>query len=405
MKLNRIVILFFLFFVKSFSYAQVHSQLWGRKGEKWDKTKIPDFTKAGYKSGNAGIPNFPTGVNVCDFGAVGDGVSDNTNAFRKAIASCGRNKAVFIPAGVYLLKDTIQFSKSNICLRGDKTHPPTIYFEKGLEQLYPHYNQEWPKQSDWSWEGGMIRFEGNIENVGIQNCNIKFPDSAWAGHNFHERGYNGIAFGRNVHNAWMRSVRLTNTDIGVWVERSAHHITIENLVLDFGANRNAQKLQGHHGITIYGGYNLIQNFQIKGKYSHDLSVESSLSVFNVFRNGKATDLCIDHHNHDQRNNLFTNLDAGIGSRLYLSGGNEGPWGLSVNETYWNITAQRNMPYCNVHDDASKQSVNNVAVGIKTNLPSSLNDVHNNWFETISPTDLYPKDLYLEQRKRLKLKRY
>lgn len=405
MKLNGIFTLLLFFLMSNLLFAQTYSQLWGKKGESWDKAKIPDFTSAGYKAGKAAIPVFPIGVNVKDFGAVGDGVTDNSIAFRKAIEKCGRNETVFIPAGVYLLKDTIQISKGNICLSGDKNQPATIYFDKGIEQLYPNFNLENPKQSRWSWEGGMIRFEGEIENVGLQYLNIKFPDSAWDGHNFHERGYNAIAFGDGVHNGWVRSVNFINADIAVWLARKAHHITIEKWVLDFGPARSSKKLQGHHGVNIYGGHNLIQDFEIKGKYYHDLSVESEFSVYNVFRNGKGKDLCIDHHNHDQRHNLFTNLDAGDGSRLYFSGGKKTPWGLSFNETYWNITAAKDMQYCNQHDEPKMQSANNVCVGIKTNLPSSFNDAHGNWFETINPAALYPKDLYLAQMKYFKRKIY
>lgn len=383
------------FFVAS---AQEYSQLWGKKGEKWSKEIIPDFTQAGYKSGEKKIPDFRTGVNVADFGAVADGVTDNTTAFRKAIAKCRKNQAVFIPAGVYLLKDTIHISKSGICLRGDKKKQTILYFDKGLEELYPNYDEQDPKQTAWSWSGAMILFSGNITDVGVENVTIKFPDNPWKGHTFDESGYNGIGFEKGANNGWIQNVTITGADVGIWLEITSHHITIENWVLDFEKNRLDGKLQGHHGVNIYGGYNLLQNFELKGKFWHDLSVESQYSHHNVFRNGKGTDLCIDHHNHDQRNNLFTNLNAGKGTRLYFSGGKISPWGLSFNETYWNITADTVMKYCNQFDKERKHSTNNVCVGIKTDLPSAMPDQFGNWFETIDPSVLYPSDLYLAQKK-------
>src|SRR6476661_3517864 len=81
----------------------IYSQLWGKNGEKWDKARIPDFTGSGYQNGNKSIPVYKTGVNIRDFGAVGDGVTDDTQAFKKAIAACGFNKSVFLPAGTYRL--------------------------------------------------------------------------------------------------------------------------------------------------------------------------------------------------------------------------------------------------------------------------------------------------------------
>lgn len=376
--------------------AQQYSQLWGKKGEKWNKEIIPDFTQAGYKRGEKNIPNYRSKVNVKDFGAVADGITDNTVAFRKAIAKCRKNQSVFIPAGVYLLKDTLQISKSGICLRGDKNKPTVLYFEKGLEELYPDYGKHYPKQTIWSWGGAMILFSGNIADVGIENVVIKFPDHPWEGHNFHERGYNGIGFEKGANDGWIRNVTITGADVGIWIEEKAHHITVENWVLDFETNRLNEKMNGHHGVNIYGGYNLLQNFELKGEFHHDLSVESVNSHHNVFRNGKGTDLCIDHHNHDQRNNLFANLNAGKGTRLFVSGGNAKPAGLCFYETFWNITADTTMKYCNQFDDATNHSTNNICVGIKTSLTSVLPDQLGNWFETIDPSVLYPKDLYHAQ---------
>jgi len=108
------------------------------------------------------------------------------------------------------------------------------------------------------------------------------------------------------------------------------------------------------------------------------------------------DICIDHHNHDQRNNLFTDIDAGLGSRIYVSGGNSTPRGISTNETYWNIRAERNMEYCDQFNTNAKHSTNNVQVGIKTARPSVAGDADGNWFETIEPVQLFPANLYLAQ---------
>ncbi len=254
---------------------------------------------------------------------------------------------------MYLITDTLQISKSNIVLRGDKKGKTTIYFSKGIEELYPNYNQQNKNQTKWSWSGAMILFTDSSTNSGIEDLTVRFPDVQWIGHNFHEPGFNGVGFTNGAHDGWIRNVTFTNTDLAIWIGRSAHHITAENWVLNFEDNRLAGKLNGHHGVSIYGGYNLLQNFEIQGKYHHDLSVESPNSVYNVFRNGKGKDICIDHHNHAQSNNLFTNIDAGVGSRIYFSGGNTTPRGICFNETFWNITAQKEMPYCNQYDRQDK----------------------------------------------------
>ena len=55
-------------------------------------------------------------------------------------------------------------------------------------------------------------------------------------------------------------------------------------------------------------------------------------------------------------------------------------------------------------NATNHSTSNICVGIKTNLPSVLSDQFGNRFETIDPAVLYPKDLYLAQRKASKNKK-
>ncbi|MGJ1320381.1 glycosyl hydrolase family 28-related protein [Sphingobacterium spiritivorum] len=389
--------------VSSIPVPVVYSSIWGQNGELWNKTRIPDFTNAGYMSGNVPIPDYPQSINVTTLGAVGDGITDNTAIFRAAISQCAVNGTVYIPAGKYVLKDTLMIKRSGINIKGagDGT---ILYFTKGLEELYPKYNRPGlPNQSDWSWEGGMITFSGDIAGSGIQSLKIEFPDNAWAGHNFHERGYNAIGFTDRAHDGWIKNIKLKGCDMGIWIGRSAHHITAEGWSHDAGPVRVAgTKGVGHHGVNIYGGYNLLQNFEIKGKFDHDLSVESQYSIFNVFRNGKGTDICIDHHNHAVRNNLFTNLNVGTGTRLYKSGGNDTPAGININETYWNITAINNLSYNYMgYNTSGAKSKNNVAIGIKTTSGSATPNVDNNWYETINPQSLYPKDLYVSQMKLVK----
>jgi Pectate lyase superfamily protein/SMP-30/Gluconolactonase/LRE-like region len=69
------------------------------------------------KSDILDLPPIDTWVNVRSLGAIGDGVTDDTEAFQKAIA---RNRTIYLPSGQYRVTDTITL-KSDTVLVG--LHP------------------------------------------------------------------------------------------------------------------------------------------------------------------------------------------------------------------------------------------------------------------------------------------
>ncbi len=75
---------------------------------------------------------------------------------------------------------------------------------------------------------------------------------------------------------------------------------------------------GHHGITLFFEDNLSEDFEFRTKFIHDLTVSGSAG--NVFRRGRGVDVSFDHHKRAPHSNLFTNIDAGEGSRMHLCGG-------------------------------------------------------------------------------------
>lgn len=138
------------------------SKLWGAKGELWSpSSRLPDFSFAGYHSGETPIPSPAVSANVKDFGAVGDGVADDSDAFIKAIASV-KSGAILIPAGRYKITRVIQIKTSNIVLRGAGQERTTLVFPKSLSEIYggPGYGVA----SDWTYSGGLI-WAGNWVNT------------------------------------------------------------------------------------------------------------------------------------------------------------------------------------------------------------------------------------------------
>lgn len=97
---------------------KTHSELWGVNGEKWDpRGRLPDFSYAGYKSGESDY-EYPTQiVDVTSFGAIVNDTLSDVAAINKAIASVDSG-IIYFPAGEYIIDSVITITKSNIVLRG-----------------------------------------------------------------------------------------------------------------------------------------------------------------------------------------------------------------------------------------------------------------------------------------------
>src|SRR5947209_6550591 len=113
------------------------SELWGKKGELWNaSSRLPDFSYAGYHCGEKSIPNVPRGVSVKKFGAKGDGVTDDTQAFFKALAAV-TNGAIEIPAGRYVITNILEITNRGVVLRGAGPNKTILYFPKPLMEIRP----------------------------------------------------------------------------------------------------------------------------------------------------------------------------------------------------------------------------------------------------------------------------
>jgi hypothetical protein len=76
--------------------------LWGCDGELWRRDgALSDWTFAGYGAGLEAIPSPPVTVDVKrDFGAAGNGLRDDTAAFKAAIeATKAAGGVIFVPPG------------------------------------------------------------------------------------------------------------------------------------------------------------------------------------------------------------------------------------------------------------------------------------------------------------------
>lgn len=140
---------------------------------------------------NAVEPSESGWLNITEFGAVGDGVTDCHNAIQKAIDEAARgdkSNTVYIPAGTYRVEDVIAL-KSNInvilddqavILNGiNKPEYASIIFMTG-SYTGDKSKTTWKGISNVTFSGGTIDMNGTLSEDGTRCGNLNFINSSGA---------------------------------------------------------------------------------------------------------------------------------------------------------------------------------------------------------------------------------
>lgn len=137
----------------------------GFKGDKdaWLK-------QIGFEDINAKLP-----TNVKNFGAVGDGVTDDTEAIQYALDNYD---AIYFPEGEYLCNSPIEIKKSNTIIRGDNAtlkYQGNDYFMNVNTQITRFKIEDFNIEGNgtnscFNFNNGIV--DSSIENVRIENFNI-----------------------------------------------------------------------------------------------------------------------------------------------------------------------------------------------------------------------------------------
>jgi hypothetical protein len=246
-----------------------------------------------------------------------------------------------------------------------------------------------------AWNPLLRSFRPSVTHSGIEEMTLEFPTTPWLGE-FTELGYNGIDL-RSVAHCWVRGIRMINAESGLFA--SGVHCTIDDIELiatkaPYTANKylTTTGCNGHHGISVGGADNLVTRFDLRMSYVHDLSVQGAGSAGNVFSSGRADDMAFDHHKKAPHDNVFTDIDAGAGNRIWRCGGGANLGRQSAGwETFWNIRAAKDLaPPPAGWGPWSLNMVGLTTSTAPTKIPDGL------WFEAIPPAILAPQNLYLAQ---------
>ena len=213
---------------------------------------------------------FADTVNVKDFGAVGDGVADDTSAIQAALDHAASNvfkvSGVRLPAGAYKTTSTL-YIPMGIRFHGDAFHSETI--ARYTSVIKPTFN------------GDCIRFRANrdgprnfyygcLENFHIFNASTKV--SGW-----------GISFRLQDGSVVAAADSTTIRDITIR-EMPSGGIEFPNGALPVHVERVRLLFNNGPGIVITGGSNLHQAIMLHG-ISGDANTECLIKFVNLDFNG------------------------------------------------------------------------------------------------------------------------
>jgi hypothetical protein len=161
--------------VVSQAAAAEYSDLWGQNGEKWTPpSRLPEVSFAGYQCGEKAIPTPAVTANVKDFGAKGDGTTDDTKAFNDAIAATNSG-TILAPAGTYVIRNLVTINKPNVVLRGEGPDKTTLYIPITLTDVKPNPqagttmpNGSGPR-SWYSYGSGFLNLSGGNNSQSLAN--------------------------------------------------------------------------------------------------------------------------------------------------------------------------------------------------------------------------------------------
>lgn len=113
-------------------------------------------------------------LNVRDFGAKGDGITDDTASIQATIMCCPKDGRVYINNGIY--KFTNLFLKSNLILEIDKDATLSAFTDKSHIPILPGRVESYDEEKEYligSWEGNpLTSFASLITGISVENVVI-----------------------------------------------------------------------------------------------------------------------------------------------------------------------------------------------------------------------------------------
>lgn len=224
-------------------------------------------------------------VNVKDFGAKGDGVTDDTEAFRSAIASVSNRSTIEIGKGVYVIENLV-IDKDRITLKGESKSVAikTYGSEYGIKVTGESCNLQDFDMVQQDVDGTMNNAhailltseDGNNHNIKVDNIDISY--------------YNGDGIRVEANNGSMYLINISRVKVydvtGNGIVLKGHDSVITNCdvhdvgldgVISMGGNNRLSDIKAYYcckddrsgaGILIDGQRNLLSNIDSQENYGN-----------------------------------------------------------------------------------------------------------------------------------------
>lgn len=247
----------------------------------------------------------PEFVNVLDFGAKADGITDDTAAIQRAIDhnrlqsglpppptarpfAPPRRAVVYLPPGTYALSDTLKlwfFTQ----LRGSSVHPPTLL----LKPLSPGFGGD--GDGDGDGDGSALKLKPLLATAGGTNQSVP-----WWRDNFHANDmfYNQIHSLRiriGAHNAgavglyWsiaqqtsLRGLVIEGANVGIDVAVTAGYLTPLNSSAGLGGGGTIEDITvvgGRYGMRVQGSQYTMRGLRFVGQSVSAIQVAAEVWSF------------------------------------------------------------------------------------------------------------------------------
>lgn len=247
---------------------------------------VGDKTKLGTKSRSLSENISERGYNVKDFGAIGNGIADDTIAIQKVLDSAGSRlwgTIVYFPAGDYKITDTLKINRPLNIVGFHKYSTKIIQSAKGKDAITIGKNIERGSFKDIAIFGNDEALFGVNQTSGkgivfTENSNIWDFVNVWIrGHSY------GMYAGHAGH---VNNINILNSEIEHCRYEGLHFVRNKEWQIN-AINIRDCNISGHgsHGISVWGNCVNISGNTIQGNHGAGISMNCDDVVTNKSNSG------------------------------------------------------------------------------------------------------------------------